>query len=177
MPRTVRAQHQRFALRCPFRISRGVRTAADVVEVSVEEAGVSGRGESVPYARYGESIDSTLAAIEDVRAAVEAGAGREELLDFLPAGAARNALDCALWDLEAKRGGRTVAAMIGAPVPQLVPSALTIVIDTPAAMAAAASELRRAPLLKVKVGAEDPAARIRAVRNAAPGCALIVDPN
>jgi len=177
MPRTVRAQHQRFALRGPFRISRGVRTAADVVEVSVEEAGVSGRGESVPYARYGESIDSTLAAIEDVRAAVEAGAGREELLDFLPAGAARNALDCALWDLEAKRGGRTVAAMIGAPVPQPVPSALTIVIDTPAAMAAAASELRRAPLLKVKVGAEDPAARIRAVRNAAPRCALIVDPN
>ena len=85
MPRTVRAQHQRFALRGPFRISRGVRTAADVVEVSVEEAGVSGRGESVPYARYGESIDSTLAAIEDVRAAVEAGAGREELLDFLEA--------------------------------------------------------------------------------------------
>ena len=177
MPRTLRAQHQRFALKRPFRIARGVKTAADVVAVTIEEGGFIGRGESVPYPRYGESVDSTLAAIEEVCTAVEGGAGREALLSLLPAGAARNAVDCALWDLEARQSGRTVAEMIGAPAPRVIPSALTIVIDTPEAMAAAAAELRHAPLLKVKVDAEDPGARIRAVRSAAPESALIVDPN
>lgn len=177
MPRTLRAQHQRFALRRPFRIARGVKTAADVIEVTIDEGGISGRGESVPYPRYGERVDRVLAAIGEVRAAVEAGAGREALLSLLPAGAARNAVDCALWDLEARLAGTTVADMIGAGAPQAIPSALTIVIDTPEAMAAAAGEARHAPILKVKVDAEDPAARIRAVRSAAPECALIVDPN
>ncbi|MDP9422988.1 MAG: dipeptide epimerase [Pseudomonadota bacterium] len=177
MPRTFRAQHQRFALTRPFRIARGVKTAADVVVVTVEEGGISGRGEGVPYPRYGESVDSTLVAIEQVCAALEAGAGREELLSLLPAGAARNAVDCALWDLEARQAGRAVADMIGAPAPRAISSALTIVIDTPEGMAAAAAELRHAPLLKVKVDAEEPAARIRAVRGAAPESALIVDPN
>ena len=177
MSRTLRAQHQRFALTRPFRIARGVKTAAEVVEVIIEDEGFSGRGESVPYARYGESIDTTLAAIEEVRAAVEGGAGREMLLSMLPAGAARNALDCAMWDLEARRTGTTVADMIGAPAPGPTPSAITIVIDTPEAMAAAATKVRHAPLLKVKVDAEDPAARIRAVRDAAPETALIIDPN
>jgi L-alanine-DL-glutamate epimerase-like enolase superfamily enzyme len=177
MPRTLRARHQRFALRRPFRIARGVKTAADVVEVTIEEGGTSGRGEGVPYPRYGESVDSTLAAIEEVRAAVEAGAGREELLSLLPAGAARNSIDCALWNLEARQSGKAVAEMIGDPAPRAIRSALTIIIDTPQAMAAAAAELRHVPLLKVKVDAEDPAARIRAVRAAAPETALIVDPN
>lgn len=177
MPRTLRAQPQRFALTRPFRIARGVKTAAEVVEVAIEDGDFSGRGESVPYPRYGESIDSTLAALEKVRAAVEAGADRNALLSLLPAGAARNALDCALWDLEARRTGRTVADMIGAPGPVPMASALTIVIDTPEAMAAAAREVRHAPLLKVKVDAEDPAARIRAVRSAAPEAVLIIDPN
>lgn len=177
MPRTLRAQHQRFALRRPFRIARGVKIAADVVDVTIEERGVSGRGEGVPYPRYGESVDSTLAAIGEVTAAIEAGVGRDELLALLPAGAARNAIDCALWDLEARLAGRSVAEMIGAPAPRAVRSALTIGIDTPDVMAAAASEFRRAPLLKVKVSAEDPAGRIRAVRGAAPEPTLIVDPN
>jgi len=177
MPRTLRAQHQRFALSRPFRIARGVKTAADVVEVTIEEGGVSGRGEGVPYPRYGESIDSALAAIEQVRAAVEAGAGREALLSLLPAGAARNAIDCALWDLESRKTGMTVAEILREPAPQAIASALTIVIDTPEAMGSAAAELRHAPLLKVKVDAENPAACIRAVRNAAPRCAFIVDPN
>ena len=177
MPRTLRAQHQRFALTRPFRIARGVKTAADVVEVTIEEGGLSGRGESIPYPRYGETVDSTLAAIQEVRSLMEAGASRTALSALLPAGAARNAIDCALWDLEARRTGRSVAQLIGAPVPQATPSALTIVIDTPETMAAAARELRHAPLLKVKVDAADPAERIRAVRNAAPDSALIVDPN
>ena len=177
MHRALRARHQRFALKRPFRIARGVKTAADVVEVTIEEGGVSGRGEGVPYPRYGESIDGTLASIEEVRAAVESGAGREALLSLLPAGAARNAVDCALWDLEARQAGRTVADLIGAAAPEPIPSALTIVIDTPEAMAPAAYQVRRAPLLKIKVDGDDPAARIRAVRGAAPESALIVDPN
>lgn len=177
MPRTLRAQRKRFPLRRPFRIARGVKTAADVVEVTIDEQGIVGRGEGVPYPRYGESPESELIAIDQVRAAVEAGAGREALFSLLPAGAARNALDCALWDLEARLAGRTVADMLGAQPPQPVRSALTISIDTPEAMASAAMEVRRAPLLKVKVDAADPAARIRAVRGAAPESALVVDPN
>ena len=177
MPRTVHAQHDRFALTRPFRISRGVKDFADVITVKVAEGGVAGRGEGVPYPRYGESVESALAAVEEVRAAVEAGAGREALLRLLPPGAARNALDCALWDLEARRSGLTVAGMLGLPPPEPLVTALTIVIDSPGAMAEAARQAGEAPLLKVKVDSDDPAARIRAVRAAAPAAALIVDPN
>jgi len=112
-----------------------------------------------------------------VRPAIEAGAGREALLSLLPMGAARNAVDCALWDLEARMAGQNVAEMIGAPAPEALPTALTVVIDTPDAMARAAAALADVPLLKVKVDASNPAAQIRAVREAAPGPALIVDPN
>ncbi|HYE28073.1 MAG TPA: N-acetyl-D-Glu racemase DgcA [Allosphingosinicella sp.] len=177
MPRTLSAQHDRFPLIRPFRIARGVKTAADVITVVVTEDGTAGRGEGVPYPRYGESIESALAAVERVRAAVEEGAGGDELLSLLPPGAARNALDCALWDLKARRAGRDAATLLGLPAPDRLVSALTIVIDTPDAMARAAANLAGAPLLKVKVDAEDPSARIRAVRAAAPEAALIVDPN
>ena len=102
MSRTLRARHDRFALSRPFRIARGVKTAADVVTVEIADGGVTGRGEGVPYPRYGESIEGSLAEIEGVRPAIEAGAGRAELLALLMPGAARNAVDCALWDLEAK---------------------------------------------------------------------------
>ena len=177
MPRTLLAEHDRFPLKAPFRIARGVKTAADVVTVTIADGAATGRGEAVPYPRYGESVDSVLAQIEDMRALIEQGMDREALRDALPAGAARNAVDCALWDLEARLSGRSVAAMIGSETPAPVATALTISIDTPAAMAAAAAELSNAPLLKVKVDAEDPAARIRAVREAAPASKLIVDPN
>ena len=177
MPRTVRAQHDSFILTHPFRIARGVKTEADVVTVTISEGDAIGFGEGVPYARYGESIESALAQIEEVRPELEAGADREMLLSMLPAGAARNAIDCALWDLEALSSGRDVAAILGAPAPEPLASALTIVIDTTEAMAAAASAWAGAPLLKVKVDATDPAAQIRAVRAAAPDAALIVDPN
>jgi L-Ala-D/L-Glu epimerase len=177
MPRTLRAQHDSFALSQPFRISRGVKTQAEVVTVELAQGGMIGRGEGVPYARYGESIESALAGIEEVRAAVEGGADRAQLLGLLPPGAARNALDCALWDLEARLSGRSVAAKIGAPEPDRLISALTIGIDTPMAMAVAASRIADAPLIKVKVDATIPDAQIRAVRNAAPDAKLIVDPN
>lgn len=177
MPRTLGAQHDRFALSRPFRISRGVKTQADVVTVTVVADGVVGRGEGVPYPRYGESVETTLAAIESVRGAIEAGAGREELLALLLPGAARNAVDCALWDLESRMSGTPIAAMIGAPEPGRLTSALTIGIDMPIQMGCAARQVADAPLLKVKVDAKLPDAQIRAVRNAAPDAALIVDPN
>ena len=177
MPRTLRAQHDRFALSRPFRISRGVKTQADVVTVTVEADGVAGRGEGVPYPRYGESVETSLAAIESVRGAIEAGAGREELLALLPPGAARNAVDCALWDLESRIAGTSVALMIGAPEPERLASALTIGIDTPMMMGAAARHVASAPLLKIKVDNLLPDAQIRAVRSAAPNARLIVDPN
>jgi L-alanine-DL-glutamate epimerase-like enolase superfamily enzyme len=161
MRRTLRARHDRFALRSPFRISRGVKTVAEVVTVEIGEGEATGRGEGVPYARYGESIESALAQIEAARNFIEGGSDRQTLLAELPAGAARNAIDCALWDLEARLSGRSVAEMIDAPEPERLASALTIGIDTPEAMARAA----------------DPASRIRAVRQAAPEAALIVDPN
>ncbi|WP_308515375.1 N-acetyl-D-Glu racemase DgcA [Sphingomonas flavescens] len=177
MRRTLSVRHDRFPLSRPFRISRGVKTAADVVTVSVEQGGVVGRGEGVPYPRYGESLDSVIAQIEAAQTEVEEGADRDTLLTAIPPGAARNAIDCALWDLEARLSGRTVAALIGAPEPTALISALTIGIDTPDAMAAAAAAVADAPLLKIKVDADDPAAAIRAVRAAAGDARLIVDPN
>ncbi|HEX9964877.1 MAG TPA: N-acetyl-D-Glu racemase DgcA [Allosphingosinicella sp.] len=177
MPRTLHARHDRFALARPFRIARGVKTHADVITVTVTEDGVEGRGEGVPYPRYGESVESALAEIESVRAAIEAGAGREALLSLLTPGAARNAVDCALWDLEARRAGRDVAGLLDLAPPAVLVSAITLGIDTPEAMAEAARAAAETPLLKVKVDADDPAARIRAVRAAAPRSALIVDPN
>ena len=177
MSRTLHSEHERFPLNAPFRIARGVKTAADVVTVTLSEGGSVGRGEAVPYPRYGESVESALAAIESARSLIEEGGDRQALLQALPAGAARHARDCALWDLEARLAGRDVAEMIGGqPIAPIV-TALTIGIDTPAAMAAAARAAGDVPLLKVKVDAEDPEARIRAVRAAAPGAALIVDPN
>ena len=173
MPRTLTAQHDRFLLNRPFRISRGVKTAADVITVTVGE----GRGEGVPYPRYGESVESVLAQIESVRGAIEDGADRQALLSLLEPGAARNAIDCALWDLEARQSGRTVAELIGNPAPERLVSALTVVIDTPMAMGAAARAIADAPLIKVKVDDSIPDAQIRAVRAAAPNAALIVDPN
>jgi L-alanine-DL-glutamate epimerase-like enolase superfamily enzyme len=173
----LHAQHDSFPLTRPFRIARGTKTVADVVTVTIGDGDAIGRGEAVPYPRYGETIEGTLAAIERVRPLIERGGKRSQLLDVLPAGAARNALDCALWDLEARRSRRDVAAMIGGPAPYAMPSAMTVVIDTPDAMAREAARLADAPVLKIKVDARDPASQIRAVRAAAPKAELIVDPN
>ncbi len=177
MSRTLSVRHDRFALTRPFRIARGEKIAADVITVTLDEQGVQGRGEGVPYQRYGESIESALADVGSVRVALEAGADRAALAALLPPGAARNALDCALWDLEARLAGQDVATLIGAPSPTRLASALTVVIDSPEAMAAAAAEIAGAPVIKIKVGAENAGERIRAVRAAAPDAALIVDPN
>jgi L-alanine-DL-glutamate epimerase-like enolase superfamily enzyme len=177
MPRSLYAQRDTFPLKAPFRIARGVKTQAEVVTVTIVDGDVAGRGEAVPYPRYGESPGGVLEAIESVRGPIERGRGRDALLDALPAGAARNALDCALWDLESRLAGRDVAGMTGGAALEPVASALTISIDAPEAMAQAARRAAHVPLLKVKVDASDPEAQIRAVRAAAPGPALIVDPN
>lgn len=182
MRRSLSARHDRFALSRPFRISRGVKTAADVVTVTLREGDLMACGEGVPYPRYGESVESVLGQIECVRGAIDGGVERGELLALMPPGAARNAVDCALWDLEAKRAGKGVAELLGEPNPgengpARLATALTIGIDTPEVMARAAAAVAAAPLIKVKVDAADPAAAVRAVRAAAPDAALIVDPN
>ena len=177
MARSVIVTAEHFALARPFRIARGVKSAIDVVTVCIHEDGITGRGEGVPYPRYGESPASALAAIAGVRPALEQGATRRQLLQLLPAGAARNAVDCALWDLELKRAGTSIWDRLGQTPPRQIATAITISLDTPDNMALAAGQLRDAALLKVKLDRHDPASRLRAVRAAAPGPELIVDPN
>ncbi|MFG6281577.1 N-acetyl-D-Glu racemase DgcA [Sphingomonas sp. S6] len=177
MRRTLTVRHDRFPLRAPFRIARGVKTAADVVTVTIAEGDVRGWGEGVPYPRYGETIDGAIAAIDGVRALIEAGGTRQDLARAMPPGAARNAVDCALWDLEARLGRTDVATLASVPPVSALPSAITIGIDTPAAMAAIAATVAHVPLLKIKVNREEAAAQIAAVRAAAPAPRLIVDPN
>ena len=177
MLRELTIRHLSLPLHSPFRISRGVKHAADVVTVELKQGDCIGRGESVPYPRYRESVASVLDETEALRKDVCAGMGRDELQARLPAGAARNALDDALWDLESRLTGVPVWARLARPVPQPLVTALTISIDTPEAMGQAAARITGARLIKIKVDADDPAARIEAVRRAAPGADLIVDPN
>lgn len=161
-----------------FRISRGAKTEAQVIVVEVERDGAIGRGEAVPYRRFGESIDGALAMLEDMRPRVEAGLTPEALQAILPAGAARNALDCALWDLAAKRAGRRVWELAGLPAPAPAVTAMTLSLDEPDAMADAACAAAGFPLLKLKLGegAAD-LARAQAVHAARPDAALILDGN
>ncbi len=177
MLRGLNIRQRSLPLRAPFRISRGVKHAADVVSVELEQDGRIGRGESVPYARYGESVASVIEQMETLRDALCAGMGRDALQVRLPAGAARNALDAALWDLEARLSRVPVRAQLARPPLAPLLTALTVVIDTPQRMGEAAARIADAGLIKIKVDAADPAARIEAVRNAAPAAALIVDPN
>ncbi|MEH6720520.1 MAG: N-acetyl-D-Glu racemase DgcA [Aurantimonas endophytica] len=176
MPRRVSVTVEHFPLAREFRISRGAKTEAVVIVCEIEEGSFRGRGECVPYARYGESIDSVVAAMESARAGIERGASRDDLGRTLPAGAARNALDCALWDLEAKASGQRVAALICRTAPRPLETAYTIGIDAPAAMADAAKAARRS-LLKIKVGTEDDLERMAAIHAATNGARLILDAN
>src|SRR5690606_28274775 len=138
MPRHITVQVDHFPIAGTFRISRGAKTEAVVIVCSIEENGKTGRGECVPYARYGETVASVLAQIDAMRGSLAEGIDREELSRQWPAGAARNAVDCALWDLEAKSSGRRVAEMIGNPSPRPVVTAQTISLGTPEEMAAQA---------------------------------------
>ncbi len=177
MSRILSVAVERFPIAGTFTISRGAKTEAVVVTATISDGKATGRGECVPYARYGESVDSVTSAIEGVRAEVEAGCDRGALQTLLPAGAARNALDCALWDFDAKRLGVPAFQMAG--LHRLAPAttAYTLSVGTPEAMAEAAAKAADRPVLKIKLaGAGDPA-RIAAVRAAAPDAQLIVDAN
>ncbi|QEN90764.1 dipeptide epimerase [Labrys sp. KNU-23] len=168
---------ERWPLANVFTIARGSKTEAVVVVVEIERNGLRGRGECVPYARYGETVEGVVEAIEAQREAIEARLSRAALQDLVPAGAARNAIDCALWDLEAKLAGMPAWRMAGLAEPGPVTTAYTISLGEPEAMAEAAAKAAHRPLLKIKLGTPDDAARIAAVRRHAPQSQLIIDAN
>ncbi|MEQ9260656.1 MAG: dipeptide epimerase [Roseovarius sp.] len=162
-----------FRLAQVFTISRGSRTEAQVLTVRLRDGDAAGWGECVPYARYDETLDSVTEEIEGLPDSVT----REALYDLLPAGAARNAVDCALWDLEAKRAGRRVWELAGLPAPGPEITAYTLSLDTPEAMQAQAAKHAHRPLLKIKLGTPDDMPRLEAVRAGAPNSTIIVDAN
>lgn len=166
-----------FALRNHFTISRGSKTETVVVTATVSDGDVSGRGECGPNARYAETPESVHAAILDFAPNIAKGLDRHDLASRMPAGAARNAIDCALWDYEAKRSGEPVWRIAGLTPPQPLDTAFTLSADTPGVMARAAAENAHRPVLKLKLTGDDDEARVRAVRDAAPGSDLIVDAN
>ena len=174
-----------FPLAQTFTISRGAKTTADVVVVELSRDGRVGRGECVPYPRYNESVAGTIDALESLRPQVEAGRdGSTELAEVqaalqraLPPGAARNALDCALWDLEAKISGRPAYELAGLAAPRPVATAYTLSLDDPEIMGRAAAQHADRPLLKIKLAGRDDLDRVAAIRANAPDSTLIVDAN
>jgi L-alanine-DL-glutamate epimerase-like enolase superfamily enzyme len=160
-----------------FTISRGAKTEAVTVVAEVSRDGLTGRGECVPYPRYGETPEATLAALQAMQAPVARGLDRQALQAAMPAGAARNALDCALLDLEAKASGQRIWSLLGRPAPRPCTTAYTISLGSPEAMAAATAKAAHRPLLKIKLGGDGDGMRIAAVRKAAPESELIVDAN
>jgi L-alanine-DL-glutamate epimerase-like enolase superfamily enzyme len=177
MPRTLDIQMNSFPIAGTFTISRGAKTEAEVITCTLVEEGAHGLGECVPYRRYGETMQSVFAQIEAARPLIEAGISRHDLLSAMPPGAARNAVDCALWDLEAKQTGDSVATRLGLAALKPLTTAYTISLGEPEVMAAQAREHAGRALLKVKVGTGDDESRIRAVRAAAPDAAIILDAN
>ncbi|MBF9061105.1 dipeptide epimerase [Rhodobacterales bacterium HKCCSP123] len=162
-----------FRLAEAFTISRGSRTEARVLTVRVMREGVTGWGECVPYARYDETLESVTAQIEGLPGNIS----RQDLQDALPPGAARNAVDCAIWDWQAKHEGCPVHKLAGLPAPGPVVTAFTLSLDTPEKMQAAAARHAHRPLLKIKLGTPDDMPRLEAVRAGAPEARIIVDAN
>ncbi|TCU11852.1 N-acetyl-D-Glu racemase DgcA [Rhizobium sullae] len=177
MPRSLEIQMNSFPIAGTFTISRGAKTSADVITCILAENGKRGWGECVPYRRYGETMEGVAAQIEAARPLIEAGISGEDLLSAMPPGAARNAVDCAIWDLEAKRGGKSVAERIGLASPKPLTTAYTISLGEPEIMAAQARAYAARALLKVKVGTGDDESRMRAVREAAPNSIIMLDAN
>lgn len=167
-----------FALKVPFVISRGARTHAHVVRVKIGDGTHSGQGECVPYPRYGESVESVTAALQAIRPLIASGIGRAGLQSKMPAGAARNAIDCALWDYDCKRLGISARELAG--LHRIAPcvTAFTLSLGEPAAMGEAAAQACQRPVLKIKLGGgEADVARIEAVRAHAPDAVLLIDAN
>jgi len=181
MPLTLALTAESRPIAGSFTISRGAKTEAVVVVAELGDGKARGRGECVPYARYGESVESVMTQIKALKPRLAAGLDRRGLQAAMPPGAARNALDCAFWDLEAKRRGRPVHELAGLPAPHALTTAFTISLGAPVAMAEATAKAASRTLLKVKLGGNNDhggdAARIAAVRAAAPKATLIVDAN
>ena len=175
---TIRAES--WPLRQRFSIARGSKISADVLCVEIAQDACVGRGEAVPYRRYGESMETVTAAVESIQAALENGLGRADLLDALLPGAARNAIDCALWDLEAKQSKTDIAKLAAIDL-RPITTAFTIVIDDADKMAAQAEKAQAYPLLKIKLGGREGVmadiTRLAAIAEARPDAQLIVDSN
>jgi L-alanine-DL-glutamate epimerase-like enolase superfamily enzyme len=171
------ARIERWPIAGAFTISRGAKTEAVTVVAEVSRGGVTGRGECVPYPRYGETPEATLAALEAMQEPVSRGLDNAALQAAMPPGAARNALDCALLDLKAKTGRKRVWNLLGRPAPKACITAYTISLGSPEAMAAATARVAHRPLLKIKLGGDGDGERIAAARKAAPRSELIVDAN
>jgi L-alanine-DL-glutamate epimerase-like enolase superfamily enzyme len=177
MTLTLSVRIESWPIAGSFTIARGRRSETAVVLAELSDGPHTGRGEGVPSARYGETADGVAAALETIRDELKRGLDRGGLQRAMPAGAARNALDCAFWDFEAKRAGKPVHELAGLLPPRALTTAYTLSLGTPEAMADAAARAADRSLLKVKLGGEDDPARIRAVRQAAPRAELIVDAN
>jgi L-Ala-D/L-Glu epimerase len=169
----INAAVERFRLAEAFTISRGAKTEAVVVTVEVRRQGAVGRGECVPYTRYGETVESVLSQI----AALHEGITRADLQAALPPGAARNAVDCALWDWAAKLAGNPVWKIAGLAPPSPVITCYTLSLGPPEAMREAARRQAHRPILKIKLGTPDDMPRLEAVRRGAPDARLIIDAN
>lgn len=176
-PVIISARTESWPIRGEFRIARGAKTEAHVVVVEARSGYYVGRGEATPYSRYGESVEGVLASVSDVALRLPEEAPRAALQKLLQPGAARNALDCALWDLEAQMAGLPFWQYAGLPEPLPQVTALTISLDTPEAMAKAAAAVADRPLLKVKVDDAAALAGVAAIHAAAPASALIIDGN
>ena len=177
MSRNLTVRRHAWPIRGSFTISRGSKTSADTLIVEIKDGDAAGRGECVPYARYGETMEGAEAQIRSVAAAVRDGADRSDMLDLLPAGAARNAVDCALWDLAAKLSGKPAWQLAGLNAPKPVRTAYTISLDTVDAMGRAAAKAAAMPLLKLKLTGEGDVERVAAVRENAPDARIVVDAN
>jgi len=171
------ARIERWPIAGAFTISRGAKTEAVTVVAEVSRGPHAGRGECVPYPRYGETPEATLAALQAMQEPLRHGLDRANLQTAMPRGAARNALDCALVDLEAKTAGQRAWELLGHPAPKACTTAYTISLGSPAAMAEATARAAHRPLLKIKLGGDGDGMRIAAVRKAAPNSELIVDAN
>jgi L-Ala-D/L-Glu epimerase len=177
LPLSLAVRSESWPIAGSFSISRGAKTEAQVVVAELSDGRYKGHGECVPYARYDETVKGVIEALGKIGDKLAFGLDRNALQQAMPAGAARNALDCAFWDLEAKRAGRPAAELAGLPVPHPLTTAYTISLGTPDTMAEAARAASSRRLLKIKLGGAGDPERIAAVRNAAPSSELIVDAN
>ncbi len=173
----LRVRRETWPIRGSFAISRGSSSESVAVVAEVSSGGKLGRGECMPYTRYGETVDGVIAALEAMAPRLAKGLDRLGLQDALPAGAARNALDCAFWDLEAKQAGHRVWQLAGLPAPEPLVTAYTLSLDSPEAMGRSAAENASRPLLKLKLAGPGDLARVEAVRANAPSSRLIIDAN